>query len=103
VVWWRYEEMTTVPETITIHLTIPEDLPHDAREHTQREATVAGVLALWQRQHLTIREAAEELGLTYQEFLELLDQRGLPVERGPLDLTALEEARRSSGSRLGGC
>ena len=47
---------------------------------------------------LTVREAAEELGLTYREFLDRLAARGIPVESGPLDTKALEEARQKSGS-----
>jgi hypothetical protein len=60
----------------------------------ERQAREGAVLALWEGQELTIREAAEELGLTYAGFLDLLAERGIPVVRGPLDLKALEEAEQ---------
>ena len=58
----------------------------------------AAVLALWEAGELSTRRAAEELGLSYREFLDLLAARGIPVESGPLNLQAIEEAERKLAS-----
>jgi predicted HTH domain antitoxin len=81
-------------KAIRINLEVPAGVSGEARESAEDEAREAAVLALWRQQQLTIREAAEELGLTYREFLDLLAERGIPVESEPLDLEALADARR---------
>lgn len=43
---------------------------------------------------LMIREAAAELGLTYEEYLQLLDQKGLPVSSFEPDPAVLDDLRR---------
>jgi hypothetical protein len=42
------------------------------------------VLARWRQPQLTIREAADELSLSYREFLDLLTERGIAIEQGPI-------------------
>lgn len=79
---------------IKVELEVPEGISEEAREHAEGEAREAAVLALWRQQHLTIREAAEELGLTYREFLDLLTSRGIAVEQESMDLEALASARQ---------
>jgi predicted HTH domain antitoxin len=49
-------------------------------------------LERWQRQEISVREAAAELGLAYYEFLDLLADRGLPVCRGDLNTEVIEVA-----------
>jgi predicted HTH domain antitoxin len=83
-----------MPKTMRVNLEVPPGISDQARENAERQAYQAAALALWQEQQMTIREAAEELGLTYRGFLDLLAARGISVERGPLDLQALEEARQ---------
>ena len=85
-------------KTVKVILEVPADVGDHAQAVTQTRAHEAAVLALWQEGKLTLREAAEELGLTYREFLDLLAARGIPVESGPLDTKALEEARQKSES-----
>jgi predicted HTH domain antitoxin len=84
-------------KTIRIRLEVPEGISDEARESAQRVAHEAAVLALWERQQLTIREAAEELDLSYGDFLDLLAARGIPVVRGPFNASAVEEAERKLG------
>jgi predicted DNA-binding protein (UPF0251 family) len=83
-----------MPKTVKVSIEVPAGISDQARDHAQREADEAAVLALWQQQELTVREAAEELGLTYRGFLELLAAKDIPVERGPVDLEALQAARQ---------
>lgn len=80
-------------KTVKVNLEVPAGISDQARDRAQREADEAAVLALWQQQELTLREAAEELGLTYRGFLDLLAAKDIPVERGPVDLEALQAAR----------
>jgi predicted HTH domain antitoxin len=61
---------------------------------TVKVSEEAAVLALWEAGKLSTRRAAEELGIGYREFLDLLAARGIPVESGPLNLQAIEEAER---------
>jgi predicted HTH domain antitoxin len=80
---------------VKVSLELPPGVSDKVRQSAERQAREAVVLALWEGQELTIRDAAEELGLTYAEFLDLLAARGIPVVRGPLDLKALEEAEQN--------
>lgn len=66
---------------------------------TERHAREAAVIDLWEREELSIREAAEELGLTYAHFLDLLAARGIPILRRPPNEKAIEEAERKLAER----
>jgi Uncharacterised protein family (UPF0175) len=88
------EELSNMPKTVRVSLEVPDNVSEQARATAEHQAHEAAVLSLWQREEFTIREAAEELGLTYSDFLELLATKGLPVVRRPLDLNAIEEAER---------
>jgi predicted DNA-binding protein (UPF0251 family) len=83
-----------MPRTVKVSIEVPAGISDQARDRAQREADEAALLALWQQQELTIREAAEELGLTYRGFLDLLAAKDIPVERGPVELEALQAARQ---------
>ncbi len=80
--------------TVKVTVEAADTVSPKARERAERQAQEAAVLELWQQQELTIREAAEELGLTYRQFLELLAARGIPVEQGPMDEKVLDTARQ---------
>jgi len=83
-----------MPKTVKVNLEVPAGISDQARDRAQREADEAAVLALWQQQELTIREAAEELGLTYRGFLDWLAAKDIPVESGTVDPQALQAARQ---------
>jgi predicted HTH domain antitoxin len=83
-----------MPKTVKVELEVPPEVGDHAKAIAQTRAHEAAVLALWEEGKLTLREAAEELGPTYRELLELLATKGIPVERGAGDLDALDEARR---------
>jgi predicted HTH domain antitoxin len=81
-------------KTVRVKLEVPTGVPHEARTAAEEQAHETAVLILWQQHALTLREAAEELDLSYRAFLDLLAERGLPVEQGASGLMALEEARQ---------
>ena len=51
------------------------------------------ILALQQQGELTIREAAAKLGLTYEGYLKLLEERRLPASHDDLDSEGFEVLR----------
>jgi predicted DNA-binding protein (UPF0251 family) len=77
---------------VKVKLEVPARVPDPIRESVQARLEEAAVLGLWEAGELSTRSAAEELGLTYRGFLDLLAARGIPVETGPLNLKAIEEA-----------
>jgi predicted HTH domain antitoxin len=60
------------------------------RDQTQE----AAVLALWEAEEISTGEAAEELGLSRHDFLDLLARKGISFERGPLAAETIEAACR---------
>jgi predicted HTH domain antitoxin len=81
-------------KTVKVKIEVPDGVSDEAREGAERHAHEAAVLTLFKEGAISTRQAAAELGLTYYDFLDLLSARGIPVERGPLNTEALEEARR---------
>jgi predicted HTH domain antitoxin len=94
-----HQELIIMSKTVRVKLEVPTGISDEVRTAAEQQAHETAVLILWQRQALTLREAAEELGLTYRAFLDLLAERGLPVEQGAPDLAALEEARQKVAGR----
>jgi predicted DNA-binding protein (UPF0251 family) len=88
------EEKTMLAKTIRVRVEIPAEVAPETKDEAERSAHEAAVLSLWQAASLSTRQAAEELGLSYHDFLDLLAARGLPVEQGEFDMAALETARR---------
>jgi predicted HTH domain antitoxin len=74
------------------------EVPEGISDHAKELAREAAVLALWEAAEFSTGEAAEELGLSYHDFLDLLAARGIPAESGPLDREAIEAARRKLSS-----
>jgi predicted HTH domain antitoxin len=83
---------------IKITLEVPEEICQAAREAAESQAREAAVLALWQAGEISTRVAASELSLGYHDFLDLLAARGIPVERGELNLAAIEAASKQVAS-----
>ena len=80
--------------SIKVNLEAPEAVSSEAKARAERKAHEAAVLVLWQEGELSSSRAAEELGLSMADFLDLLALHHLPVESGPLNLTAIEPARQ---------
>ena len=81
-------------KSIRVQVEVPAQVSPETREQAEHQAHEAAVLTLWGADALSTRQAAEELELSYYDFLDLLAARGIPVERGELDTEALEAARR---------
>ena len=77
---------------IKVNLEVPEGVSEEERAVAEQRGREAVVLSLWEADQLSTREAAEELGLSYGDFLDLLAARGIPVERGELNLEAIRAA-----------
>ncbi len=81
-------------KTVRVTVEVPDGTPDATKEVVQNKAHEAAVLALWEAERLSTREAAEELGLAYADFLDLLAAKGIPVVRGTFETEPIEEARR---------
>jgi len=82
----------------TVTLEVSDEISPEARETALSRAKEAIVLSFWESGEISTRYAAEELGMTYRGFLDLLAERGIAVERGPIDLEAVEETIRAAKS-----
>jgi len=72
--------------TITVDLWVPDEgVPEPTWLRAAAAAKEAAVLYLQQEGELTIREAAMELGLNYQGYLDLLAEKRLPVSNADSD------------------
>ena len=68
-----------MPRTVQVKVDVPSGTSKEDKQAIEKRAREGAVLALWQAADLSNREAAEALGLTYHEFLDLLSERGIPV------------------------
>jgi predicted HTH domain antitoxin len=85
--------MTTRMIRVTVE--VPEEVGDEAKAVAEAKAHEAAVLALWQAGKVSTRRAAEELGLTYYDFLDLLAAKGIPVVNGgDIHTEAIEAAQR---------
>jgi hypothetical protein len=84
---------------LNLQIALPDDTPEEAIQPATRRAREAAVLVLQQAGGFTIREAAAELGLTYEGYLGLLAERGLPATHDTTTPEALALLRRGMGIR----
>ena len=85
--------------TIKVHLEVPDGISDQTRQAVQTHAEETVILGLWQNGELSTRRAAEELSLSYHEFLDLLAARGIAaVSGGDIHTAAIEAAE---GKRAG--
>lgn len=68
---------------LKVSVKLPQDIPAGDRglQEAHRAGLEGAIIKLWEAGHLSTREAAKRLNLTYQGYLALLDQRGVPVLR----------------------
>jgi hypothetical protein len=85
--------------TVVIRLDVPDTTSEEALQVAERVAKEAAVLALQQRGELTMGEAADELGLTYGGYLELLAEKGLPATCDGTDREVMEALRQQLRER----
>jgi hypothetical protein len=81
-------------KTVRVELHLPEGTAPSARTAAQRGAEEGAVLRLWQAGELSTRQAAEELGLLYADFLELATSHGIAIEQAPPDEDIIAAAAR---------
>ena len=77
---------------VKVQLDLPAGVSQRVIALAGRQALEAAVLALWREGELSTRQAASELSLTYRGFLDLLADKGLPVEDGLFDAQSVEAA-----------
>lgn len=88
-----------MPKTLDIKIQIPKMISGQAAERAKSRAREAAVVSLQQEGELTIREAAAELGLTYEGYLDLLAMRGLPATQGEAGPEVLESLFQAAQQR----
>jgi predicted HTH domain antitoxin len=86
-------------KTVRVTLEVPATVSEQIRQQVQSRTEETAVLSLWEAGALSTRQAAEELGLPYGDFLELLTARGVPIERGEINLQAIDDAQRKLGGQ----
>ncbi len=86
-------------KSVRVTLEVPEGVSDHTKQAVQSRTEEVAVLTLWEAGELSTRQGAEELGLSYREFLDLLTQRGIPVDRGEINLSAIEAAERKLDER----
>jgi len=88
-----------LPKTFDIKIHVLETVSDKATKIALVSAKEAAVLALQQEGELTIREAAAELGLTYEGYLNLLAEKGLPASHDDTDPAVLDILRQGMRQR----
>ncbi len=82
-------------KVLAIKIEAPDAVSEQSLKAAEAAARQTVVVVLQQRGELTIREAAAELGLTYEQYLQLLAERGLGVsqfEQDPAVITRIAES-----------
>jgi len=86
-------------KTVRVNLEIPEGISDQIRDAVQSRAEEAVVLGLWESGEISTGRAAEELGLNYHDFLDLLSARGIPMVSGDeINTEVIKEAQRRLAS-----
>lgn len=86
-------------KAVKVMVEVPQGVSEETKATVERKAHETSVLHLWESGDFSTRQAAEELGLTYRGYLDLLAERGIPVESGMFDENALERARQMLAGR----
>jgi hypothetical protein len=84
---------------LEVHLDLPDTASEESLRLAEEEAKEAAIVGLQQRGDLSIRQAALDLGLTYEEYLDLLARKGLPATTGDVDPSVLGAFEQWLGQR----
>ncbi len=84
---------------LAIQVEVPDAVSEQSLRVAEAVARQSFVLALQQQGDLTVREAAAVLGVTYEQYLQLLAERDLGVSRFEQDPTALQRLRQTLARR----
>jgi predicted HTH domain antitoxin len=82
-------------QVLAIQVELPDAISEQGLRTAEAIARQAVVIALQQRGELTVREAAAALGLTYEQYLQLLAEKDLGVSRFEQDPAVLQALRRN--------
>jgi predicted HTH domain antitoxin len=80
--------------TLEISVEIPDEVSDESLQLAESQARELILVFLQQRGELTIGEAAMELGLSYEEYLELLAKKGLPAGFDGTDASVIDAFER---------
>jgi predicted HTH domain antitoxin len=87
-------------KVLNIQVEVPDAVSEQSVKVAEAVARQAVIIALQQRGELTIREAADALDLTYEEYLQLLAEEGLGLSRFEQDPSVLQRLRQSLPNRF---
>jgi len=87
-------------KVLAIKIEVPDAVSEQSLLAAEAIARQTVVIALQQRGELTVREAAAALRLTYEQYLQLLAERGLGVSRFEQDPAALQSLREKLLNQL---
>jgi hypothetical protein len=93
-------EVTIVSKTLDIRIDVPKDVSDQAARFAEAKAKEAAVIALQQAGELTSHEAAEQLGLSDEDYRNLLASDGLFFFQAEKDGRFIERAREEVGDQL---
>ncbi len=88
-----------MPKVVDIRVEIPDAVTEQGLKLAEAIARQSVLIALQQRGELTIREAAAALGLSYEQYLQLLTDRELGLSRFEQDPAVLELLRQKLPNR----
>jgi hypothetical protein len=89
-------------KVLAIKIEAPDAVSEQSLKAAEAAARQTAVIVLQQRGELTVREAAAELGLTYEQYLQLLAERELGIsrfEQDPAVITRIAESVSESANR----
>ena len=78
---------------LDVQIEVPDSAPEAAMRFAEALARESVIVGLQQQGELTITRAAADLGITYDEYLQLLTRSGLPACHDEVDPAALEVLR----------
>jgi hypothetical protein len=81
-------------KVLDVRIEVPDAVSENAVKAAEAWAREAATIALQQSGELTIREAAAELGLTHEEYLRRLTEKGFSLSAYEQDPVALDEIRQ---------
>jgi hypothetical protein len=84
-----------VAKTVCVEVEVPDSVPDETLDAVRRRAKETIVMMLQQQGELSIREAAMELGLSYERYLDRLAEVGLPATNNESDPASLDQIRRA--------
>jgi predicted HTH domain antitoxin len=84
-------------KTINIQIQVPEDISESDERKVYLKAKETVILELFKSGIISTRKAAEELGMALYDFLDFLNEKGIPVVRDGINSEALQKFRTQTG------